>query len=125
MAGLGANPLAHMALPKLTKSNYDNWSIQIKVLLGAQDVWELVETGFSEPANTAAWTAAQKKTLKETRAKDKTALYILYQGVDEGGFEKIAGATSSKEAWDILQAAYKWADRVKHVRLQTIRVSSR
>jgi hypothetical protein len=104
-----------MALPKLTKSNYDNWSIQIKALLGAQDVWELVESGYTEPASTEALTATQKKLLKETRAKDKTALYILYQGVDEGGFEKIAEATSSKEAWDILQAAYKGADRVKQV----------
>jgi hypothetical protein len=43
-------------------------------------------------------TVANLKALKENRMKDKTALYILYQGVDEAGFEKIAEAKTSKEA---------------------------
>ncbi|MBA0878947.1 hypothetical protein Goshw_002096, partial [Gossypium schwendimanii] len=33
---------------------------------------------------------------------DKTALYMLFLAIDESGFEKIASATTSKEAWDIL-----------------------
>jgi predicted GNAT family acetyltransferase len=53
------------------------------------------------------------KALKEKRVADKTALYILYQGVDETGLEKVAGAIISKEAWAILQTAYKGAERVK------------
>jgi hypothetical protein len=32
MAGFGNNSL-NMTVPKLTKLNYDNWSIQIKALL--------------------------------------------------------------------------------------------
>jgi restriction endonuclease S subunit len=40
-----------MSVPKLTKSNYDNWSIQIKAMLGAHDVWDIVETGYVEPEN--------------------------------------------------------------------------
>jgi gag-polypeptide of LTR copia-type len=63
----------------------------------------------------------QTKALKEKRVADKTTLYILYQGVDETGFEKIARATSSKEAWGILLTTYKEADRVKQIRLQTLR----
>jgi hypothetical protein len=50
--------------------------------------------------------------LKEKKIEGKTSLYILYQGVDEAGFEKVSEATS-KEAWGILQTAYKGADRVK------------
>jgi hypothetical protein len=59
--------------------------------------------------------------LKEKNVVDKTTLYILYQGVDEVGFEKVAGATTSKEAWRILQTTYKIVDRVKQIRLQTLR----
>jgi gag-polypeptide of LTR copia-type len=59
--------------------------------------------------------------LKEARSKDKTALYILFRAVDESGFEKIAGATTSNEAWNILEKVFKGTDRVKQVRLQTLR----
>jgi gag-polypeptide of LTR copia-type len=58
--------------------------------------------------------------LKEKKVADKTALYILYQGVDEVGFEKVAEATS-KEEWEILQTTYNEANRVKQIRLQTLR----
>jgi Domain of unknown function (DUF4219) len=30
-----------MSLPRLTKDNYNNWSIQMRTLLGAQDAWEV------------------------------------------------------------------------------------
>ncbi|KAK5825762.1 hypothetical protein PVK06_020627 [Gossypium arboreum] len=36
-------------------------------------------------------------------------------------FEKIVSAATSKEAWNILAEVYKGADRVKQVRLQTLR----
>jgi gag-polypeptide of LTR copia-type/Domain of unknown function (DUF4219) len=110
-----------MPLPRLTKANYNNWSIQMRTLLGAQDAWEVVEVGFEEPVATSNQTTNQLKTLKEMRMKDKTALYFLFQAVDESGFEKIAGATTSKEAQDTLQKVFKGADRVKQVRLQTLR----
>jgi len=64
----------------------------MKVLHGSQDVWEVVQQGFEEPKNTTGYTTAQNKTLKETRLKDKAALYMLYRDVDESIFEKIASA---------------------------------
>ncbi|GKA72990.1 hypothetical protein Tco_0779206 [Tanacetum coccineum] len=36
------------------------------------------------------------------------------------GFEKIASATTTKEAWDTLEKVYKGVDRVNQVRLQTL-----
>ena len=89
----------------------------MKALLGSQDTWEVVE----EPTNTTGYTAAQTKVLKEMRSKDKAALYMLFRAIDESGFEKIANAITSKEAWDILKKVFKGADRVKQVRLQTLR----
>nr|GEW58601.1 hypothetical protein [Tanacetum cinerariifolium] len=52
--------------------------------------------------------------------KDKAALYLLFQSLDESRFEKVAEATTSKEAWETLEKVYKGADRVKQVRLQTL-----
>ncbi|KAJ3691459.1 hypothetical protein LUZ61_020623 [Rhynchospora tenuis] len=93
----------------------------MRALLGAQEVWEIVEDGYQEHAETTALTGANARILRENRKKDKTALYIIYQAVDESGFEKIAGVTSSHEAWNTLEKAYKGADLVKQVRLQTLR----
>ncbi|GJZ17381.1 retrovirus-related pol polyprotein from transposon TNT 1-94 [Tanacetum coccineum] len=112
--------LGQILLPQLTKLNYDNWSIQMRVLLGAQDVWELVETGYTEPVAAATLVGNELKVLKETRKKDKTTLYLLYKAVDKLGFEKIVGAKTSKEAWDILGREFKGADQVNQVRLQTL-----
>jgi hypothetical protein len=43
-------------------------------------------------------TINQVKELKESRKKDKIALYMMYQAVDESDFEKITGAKTLKEA---------------------------
>jgi gag-polypeptide of LTR copia-type/Domain of unknown function (DUF4219) len=120
MAGFGNSSL-NISVSKLTKSNYNNWSIQIKALLGAQDVWDIVKIGYIESKNVVLLTVQQLKLLKEKKVADKTALYILYQWVDEIGFERVVEATTSKEAREILQTAYKWANRVKQIRLQTLR----
>jgi hypothetical protein len=42
--------------------------------------------------------AAAGEAAKGESCQDKTALYILYEVVDKVGFEKIAGAATSKEA---------------------------
>ena len=88
--------MGQMSLPRLTKTNYENWSIQMKALLSSQDAWEVVE----EPKDTTGYTAAQNKALKELRSKHKTTLYMLFRAVDESGFEKIVRATTSKKAWN-------------------------
>ena len=46
---------------------------------------------------------------------------MLFRAVDKSGFEKIARATTSKEAWDTLEKMFKGTDRAKQVRLQTLR----
>jgi serine/threonine-protein kinase RIO1 len=65
----------------------------------------------------AEYTADEKKTLKEQRKKDKKALFLLYQALDESTFEKVAEAMTSKQAWEILASIFKGDERVKRVRL--------
>ena len=93
----------------------------MKALLGAHDVWDVVEKGFSEPENEAALTQDENTTLKDSRKRDKKALYLIYQALDDDGFEKISSATSAKQAWEKLQTSYKGVEKVKKVRLQTLR----
>ena len=86
----------------LTKSNYDNLIIKMKALLGAQDVWDVVKRGHKEQ-NDVTLSQAQRDALKDLRNREKKAVFLIFQTVDEYGFEKISSATTAKEASDKLQ----------------------
>jgi len=56
-----------MTVPQLTKkTNYDNWCLQMKTLLGSQDIWDIMESGYEEPAVDANQMATQITALKKT-----------------------------------------------------------
>lgn len=96
----------------------------MRTLLGCFDAWEVVERGFAEPENAAALAAltqVQREALKESRKKDRKALTLIHQGLDDNTFEKISNAATAHEAWDILRNFYRGVDKVKKVRLQTLR----
>jgi len=38
-------------LTQFNGKNYDYWAITMRALFASQDLWELVEYGFEEPAN--------------------------------------------------------------------------
>ncbi|XP_057776317.1 uncharacterized protein LOC130995181 [Salvia miltiorrhiza] len=113
--------LQSFQVPMLNKSNFDNWSIKMKALLGAHDVWEIVENGYEEPRDEATLSQQQKDRLRDARKRDKKALCLIYQALGDDDFEKISNASTAKEAWEKLQNACKGAEQVKKVRLQTLR----
>ncbi|KAH7564873.1 hypothetical protein JRO89_XS09G0050000 [Xanthoceras sorbifolium] len=70
-----ANGNAHIVIPTCIKDNYDNWCIKMIALLGSQDVMDIVEDGYIEPASKEAegtLTEAQTITLKANRKKNFT-----------------------------------------------------
>ncbi|XP_073103835.1 uncharacterized protein [Elaeis guineensis] len=112
-----------MQIPKLTKENFGNWCIQMKSLFGSQDLWEIVNDGYTEPTpdQERGYNQNQKEALRVTRRRDKKALFQLYQALDEVTFERIAEATSAKQAWDTLSIIFKGEEKVKRIRLQQLR----
>eukprot|EP00268_Persea_americana_P051130 TRINITY_DN5623_c0_g1_i2.p1 TRINITY_DN5623_c0_g1~~TRINITY_DN5623_c0_g1_i2.p1 ORF type:complete len:341 (-),score=50.50 TRINITY_DN5623_c0_g1_i2:1073-2095(-) len=111
-------------LPKFSGNFFDQWCIQMKALFGFQELTEIIEAGYVEPADqvaAAALSQTQKDNLRENRKKDKKVLFFLYQAVDEIVFERISSATTAKDAWEMLQKSYKGDEKVKSVRLQTLR----
>ena len=86
----------------------------MKTLFVSQDLWDLVEKGY-----TAARLAAD--VLRETQKKDAKALFFIQQAIDDAIFPRISAATTSKAAWDALQKAYHGTAKVQMVKLQTCR----
>ncbi|GAU46479.1 hypothetical protein TSUD_177070 [Trifolium subterraneum] len=83
----------HANLPILDRNNWDTWVKQMK----------------------------HRTTSREAHKKDNKALFLIHQCVGAKVFEKIADATTSKDAWDILQKIYEGDAKVKKVKLQALK----
>ena len=72
----------------------------MKALFSSQELQEIIFDRFKEPTLKveAAYTAEEKKALSEQRKKNGKARFLLYQGLDESTFERVAEAMTSKEA---------------------------
>ena len=111
-------------IPFFSGENFEYWSIRMKTFLTSQDLWTLVSTGYTEPADENTYnalTADQKLELKENRKKDAKDLFIIQTRIDISIFPKIVECTKSHDAWEILEKAYKGSTKVKVVKLQLLR----
>ena len=118
------NSLKPISRPVLTGENYEFWSIKMKTFLQLNKCWDMVETEFTEPEAVALATMnnAQKNALEARRDRDLTATWLLQSFIEESIFPRISGATSARQAWNLLASAYKGTDHIKTVRLQTLRL---
>jgi len=114
MAGSESH-ISSMNFPTLTEKNWDRWSTQMRVLFKFQDISDVVEGGCQVPAGS---TDEQKTSM---RKRDNKALFIIHQCVDDVHFEKIQNAVTAKEAWDILVRSHAGGEKIKKVKLQTLR----
>eukprot|EP00253_Pinus_taeda_P029391 PITA_29391 len=95
----------------------------MKALFASQGIWELVETGYAEPADArtlAALTVAERDQLKRNMKKDAKDLFFLFHSVHESVFPRIAAAPKSKEAWDILKTAYQGMEKMLRRDFETL-----
>ncbi|GJW41023.1 hypothetical protein Tco_0066868 [Tanacetum coccineum] len=82
---------------------------------------EVVVKNYVSPKGQVKNILHTRVELEKARKKDQSALTIIYRCLDDAMFEKVANATTSKEAWEILQNAFKGIEKVKRVRLQSLR----
>ncbi|XP_019238530.1 PREDICTED: uncharacterized protein LOC109218606 [Nicotiana attenuata] len=82
-------------------------------MASSQDVWEIVDRGYAKPDNEKALPQNEKDVLAKTRKKDQQALTLIHQCLDDAMFEKVADATTSKEAWEVLQNSPQGVGKVR------------
>ncbi|KAL6130701.1 hypothetical protein ACLB2K_069080 [Fragaria x ananassa] len=113
--------MAPCEVPQLTRKNYNRWSVTMIDLLHSHDLWEIVEKGFKEHEDENTLTLVQRQALNDSRKRDGRALTLIHQALDDDMFEKVANATTSKEAWENLKNSFCNIDKLKNLRLQTLR----
>ncbi|KAJ7957630.1 Retrovirus-related Pol polyprotein from transposon TNT 1-94 [Quillaja saponaria] len=111
MAANGSGSISQPLIPIFKDENYQFWSTKMKTLFKSQDLWDFVESGF--------WRCRRRDRLRENR-KDSKALFFIQQAVHDTIFSRIAAATTSKEAWTILQKELQGSSKVITVKLQLL-----
>jgi hypothetical protein len=89
--------------PMLTRSNYGDWSVLMKVMLQARGLWDAVaynDTEFSE---------------------DWMALEVILRSVPSEMMAGLAAKGSAKGAWDAILSLRVGSDRVKKANAETLR----
>jgi len=99
------------ALPVLDGKNYDQWVVRMEAILDFHEIIGIVKEGISQ----------KEKDDATIMKKDFKAKCLLHQCVDLVVFEKIAKASTAKEAWKILQKAFRNTRKTKKVKLQSLR----
>ena len=66
-------------------------------------------------------TEVQRNAHKDLKKKDCKALFLIQQSLDEANFERISKTVSSKKAWDIISKYHEDDDKVKMIKLQSLR----
>jgi len=97
------------ALRILDGKNYDQWVVRMEAILGFHEILGIVKEGISE----------KEKDDVAIMKKDFKVKCLLHQCVDLVVFEKIAKASTTNEAWEILQKAFGNAGKTKKVKLQS------
>ena len=82
-----------------------------------------MDLGYVEPdpANIVAMTNQQRTAQETQRNKENKEKLWIQNSMDDSIFSKITGFVTSKQAWQILKSAYQGNNRVKIVKLQTLR----
>ena len=95
-----ASTSGSLQTPIFTGKNYEYWSLTMKALFRGQDVQEIVQHGYAEPADMTSYnnlTQAEKDVLREQRKKDGKALFFIHQVMHESILPRIAAKTNARK----------------------------
>ncbi|KAL4362450.1 hypothetical protein GQ457_04G012430 [Hibiscus cannabinus] len=107
--------------PLFTGDNYDYWCIKMKLFLKSSALWEIVEIGYEEKNEDQQYNDAELKKFSDDEMKDARALSHIINCISDTIFPKIMRASSAKEAWRLLQEEFHGDEKIRNIRLNTLR----
>ncbi|XP_012081314.1 uncharacterized protein LOC105641400 [Jatropha curcas] len=93
----------------------------MKAYLPAMSLWEVVETDEEQPQLRESRTIAQLKKHEDDLTKKPKALTCIHLVVSKAIFYRIVACETPKEAWDKLKEVFEGNNRVKAVKLLTLK----
>lgn len=105
--------ISQPSFPIFDGEGYEHWSIMMTTMFRSQDLWELLEKGFSEQD--------EQSRVKENKKKDAKALYLIQQAVQRTLFSHIITTTLTKHAQTILQTEFQGASTMVEMKVQTLK----
>jgi hypothetical protein len=91
------------AWPVLTRTNYNTWSLLMKVILQVRHLWDVIDTGVGEYDD------------------DRTVLEAILRAVPPEMIPMLAVKDTAKEAWDTMKTIRVGADRVRDSKAESFR----
>ena len=111
----------NLQIPEFDGVDYQYWSIKKKTFLIGKDFWEIVESGYEEPADWNTLQPNDRRLKKEAEKKNTMALFHTQMALEKSLFPKIVDAQTTKEAWKTLKDAYHRNEQIKVMKLQTLK----
>ncbi|XP_055806936.1 uncharacterized protein LOC129875694 [Solanum dulcamara] len=112
---LGADP------PMFTGKHYHIWVIKMKAYFKALSLWKTIEREDDLPPLGPNLTVAQMKIYKDAKSRKSKALTCLHSALSDMIFTRIMTFETPKEAWEKLKDEFDGSDRVKIVKLLTLK----
>jgi len=103
-------------VPAFDGTNYGYWKARMQFFLKSIDYWNIVETGWTKPADATL----ELVTEKNSRLSNDKALHALYQTLSPSEFTRISNSESAKEAWQILETTDVGTKLIKSAKLQML-----
>ena len=108
-------------IPVFNGEHYHIWAVKMRFYLRSQGLWNVVMSEADPPPLGANPTVAQMKAYEEEKLKKDKAITCLHSGLADHIFTKIMNLETPKQVWDKLQGEFEGSERVKTVRLLTLK----
>lgn len=109
------------AIPMFNGESYHLWAVKMKFVLRSQGLWNVVISEADPLQLRENPTVAQMKAHEEEKLKKDRAIICLHVGLADHIFTKIMDLETPKQVWDKIQDEFEGNDRVKSVRLLTLK----